>query len=82
MEVAEFRVPLLPELSGTKLISAGGAYVPLLPQVIFGFRMWRCRICFLFLLFFSRFMGFGHRGFRNQARTYSVQVYNFSINWL
>ena len=39
MEVAEFRVPLLPELSGTKLISAGGAYVLLLPQAIFGFPM-------------------------------------------
>ena len=52
MEVAEFRVPLLPELSGTKLISAGGAYVPLLPQAIFGFPMWRCRTCFLCLLFF------------------------------
>ena len=39
MEVAKFRVPLLPELSGTKLISAGGAYVLLLPQAIFGFPM-------------------------------------------
>ena len=44
---------------------------------ILGFRIWRCGTCF----FFTTFMGFCHSGFRIQARTYSVQVYNFATNW-
>ena len=80
LEVAEFRVPLLPKLSGTKQTSAGGGYVPLLPQVVWVFASGVVVLVFFF--FFTRFMGFYHSGFRNHARTYSVQVYNFATNWL
>ena len=53
LEVAEFCVPLLPKLSGTKQISAGGGYVPLLPQELWVFASGVVVLVF-FLIFFFR----------------------------
>ena len=50
LEVAEFRVPLLPKLSGTKQTSAGGGYVPLLPQVVWVFASGVVVLVFSFFL--------------------------------